>query len=50
MKVEFNLSKGWNDVLSEVVEYEDDVTDEQLDEDYVQWLCENTDGYWSRVD
>lgn len=50
MKVEFVLNKGWNEHVREVVEYEDCTTDEQLDEDYMAWLCEQVDGYWNKVE
>lgn len=35
---------------SDVYEYPDNVSDEQLTEDAYQWVCDNVDGYWEEVD
>jgi len=37
-KIEFSFSWGWNDYSKEIFEYEDDVTQEEIDNDYEEWL------------
>ena len=45
MKVTFTLSIGYaNASRREVLEYEDDVTDEELDKDWQDWAWNYIDG------
>ena len=50
MKVEFAVSMGWNNKQTEVIEYDDDMTDEELDSEWNTWSVNYIDGYWSRID
>lgn len=50
MKVEFSLNIGWNNKQTEVVEYEEDMTDEELDVEWSIWSSDYIDGYWKRID
>lgn len=34
----FEYTKGWNDVESVVVEFEDDVTDQEINEEFENWV------------
>lgn len=36
--------------VSSMYEYPDDVTDEQLDDDAFDWVCNNVCGEWREVD
>ena len=50
MKVEFSLNMGWNIKQTEIVEYDDDMTDEELDAEWSAWSANYIDGYWKRID
>ena len=50
MKVEFALNMGWNNKQTEVVEYDGDMTDEELDAEWSTWSANYIDGYWERID
>lgn len=50
MKVEFSLSIGWNNKQTEIVEYDDKMTDEELDAEWSTWSMNYIDGGWSRID
>lgn len=39
-KIVFSYSKGWNDLFEEEFEYEDDVTDQEIDEHFEEWIWE----------
>jgi hypothetical protein len=34
----FKHYRGWNDVIEEEFEYEEDVTDEQINKDFEDWI------------
>jgi len=49
MKVTFTLSIGYSNAKrKEVVEYEDDVTDEELEKDWQDWSANYIDGSFER--
>lgn len=50
MRVEFSLNIGWNNKQTEVVEYDGDMTDEELDVEWSIWSSDYIDGYWKRID
>ena len=50
MKVEFRVSAGLHFHEVEVVEYEDDVDDKYLAEQYNTWVYEQIDGGWTKID
>ena len=50
MKVEFSLNIGWNNKQTEIVEYDGDMTDEELDVEWSTWSTNYIDGGWSRID
>ena len=50
MKVEFSVNMGWNNKQTEIVEYDDDMTDEELDTEWSTWSTNYIDGYWRRID
>ena len=49
MKVEFVVSAGLHFREVEIVEYEDDVDDKYLAEQYNTWVCEQIDGGWTKI-
>lgn len=36
--VVFEYEKGWNDIEKEEMEYENDATDEEIQEDFEEWI------------
>ena len=50
MKVEFSVNMGWNNKQTEIVEYDGDMTDEDLDAEWSTWSANYIDGYWKRID
>jgi hypothetical protein len=48
MKVTFTLSIGYQGQHKEVFEYDDDVTDEELDRDWIEWSQNYIDGGFER--
>ena len=50
MKVEFAVNMGWNNKQIEIVEYDDDITDEELDAEWSTWSANYIDGHWKRID
>lgn len=50
MKVEFSVSMGLHSKETEVVEYDDDVTDEELDEEWSNWTVSHVNGYWKKLE
>jgi hypothetical protein len=34
----FTYSRGWNDVIEEEFEYEEDVTEEEIQKDFEEWV------------
>lgn len=50
MKVEFSVNMGWNNKQTEIVEYDDDITDEELSVEWNTWSMNYIDGGWSRID
>ena len=50
MKVEFSVNMGWNNKQTEVIEYDGDMTDEELDAEWSTWSTNYIDGYWKRID
>ncbi|MFA5760523.1 MAG: hypothetical protein WC877_02020 [Dehalococcoidales bacterium] len=51
MKVEFYLSMGYvNCKKTEIVEFDDNATDEEIDEDLQYWIGEQIECNWKKVD
>lgn len=51
MRVEFKLSIGFPTAIrSEVMEYPDDVEDEELEADWLAWIHEHIDGGPKRLE
>ncbi|RKO61673.1 DUF7167 family protein [Caldibacillus debilis] len=48
-KVKFTLSLGLCK-REEVITFDDDITDEEIQEEYEQWQVEQLDGGWEEVD
>jgi hypothetical protein len=48
MKVTFTLSIGFQGKHTDTFEYEDDVTDEELDRDWAEWSQNYIDGGFER--
>ena len=50
MKVKFSLSIGLAGCSREdIIDYEDDITDEELQEDYEEWVWRRIDGGFERL-
>ena len=50
MKVEFRVSAGLHFREVEIVELSDDATDEEISQEYTNWVFEQVDGGWTRID
>lgn len=50
MKVEFTVSMGAFNKVSEVVEHDDGMTDEELDKEWSTWIMNSIDGYWEKIE
>jgi hypothetical protein len=51
LEVKFYLSIGYqNAVQEDVVELEDNSTDEQIETEYQEWKNDLIDGYWRRLE
>jgi len=50
MKVEFFVSMGLHSEEKVVVEYEGDITDEELDKEWSDWTMNSIDGYWKKLE
>ena len=50
MKVEFRINAGMGITDTEIIEYDDDITDEELDIEWSIWSSDYIDGYWKRID
>lgn len=51
MKVKFVLCEGYsrNDDRTELVDFEDDATEEEIEKAWQDWVWEYTDGYWEKT-
>lgn len=50
MKIEFAVSAGLHFREVEVVELSDDATDDEITQEYTNWVFEQVDGGWSKLD
>lgn len=50
MKVEFRINAGMGITDTEIIEYDGDMTDKELDVEWSTWSMNYIDGGWSRVD
>lgn len=50
MKVEFAVSAGLNFKVIEVLEFDDDATDDEIRIHYDDWLFSQIDGGWNKLD
>ena len=50
MKAEFRINAGMGITETEIIEYEGDITDEELNSEWYAWSMNYIDGGWSRVD
>ena len=50
MKVEFSISAGLGIRDSEVIEYDDDITDEELSSEWNTWSMNYIEGGWVRLE
>lgn len=50
MKVEFRINAGMGITDAEIIEYDGDMTDKELDAEWSTWSMNYIDGGWSRVD
>ena len=50
IKYVFHVSTNTNgSEIEETMEFDDDITEEELDEEYREWLCSNTNqSYWKQ--
>jgi hypothetical protein len=51
-KIKFEFSEGWGQTTEEIFEFEDDITDEEIESEYETWLW-NLIGdkcHWEEVD
>jgi len=37
-KIVFEYSKGWNDTIIDILEYKDNVTEEEIQQDFEEWV------------
>jgi len=44
-KVIFQTYKPY-EYIREVIEYEDDTTDDEIRRDFIEWMCEQHDSCW----
>lgn len=49
MKVEFAVSAGLHFREVEVVELSDDASDEEISQEYINWVFEQVDGGWEKL-
>ena len=50
MKVKYTLSIGYPPGRAEIVELDDDATDEEIERDYQDWVSNYMDGTWRKVE
>lgn len=50
MKVKFAVSAGLYFREVEVVELSDDATDEEINQEYTNWVFDQVDGGWGKFD
>ena len=50
MKVEFRINAGMGITDTEIIEYDDDITDEELSVEWNTWSMNYIDGGWERID
>jgi hypothetical protein len=51
MKIEFYFSNGYsNSARIEVFEYPDDITDDEIDEAFSDWVNNHSDMGWRKLD
>lgn len=50
MKVEFRISAGYGRTDTEITEYDDDTTDEELNEEWNTWSMNYIDGGWYKLE
>lgn len=50
MKVEFRINAGMGIVDTEIIEYDDDITDKELSDEWNTWSMNYIDGGWSKLD
>ena len=50
MKVEFRINVGMGIVDTEIIEYDDDITDKELSDEWNTWSMNYIDGGWSKLD
>lgn len=50
MKVKFKVSTGYGCDNEEIIEIPDGTTDEDIEKECQQWVWENIDGHWEKVD
>lgn len=43
-KVRFSWYEGYNDIREEIIEFEDNATEEDIEKDYTNWLFEMIEG------
>lgn len=41
---------GLHSKEKEIVEYDNDITDEKLDEEWSNWTMNSIDGYWNKLE
>ena len=50
-KIKFTLSTGYiNSEVTEIIEFEDDASEEEIDAVYKDWMVENCYGDWEEVE
>lgn len=50
MKVEFRINAGMEITDTEIIEYDDDMTDEELNSEWNTWSMNYIDGGWKKLE
>ena len=46
-EIKFVYSRGWNDIIEEIIEFEDDASDDGIEEAFGEWVWEQVGDQFS---